>query len=383
MKPIHGPVLAYLAVVLASLSLGAILPMIPVLGRNMGASYIELGYIGTATYLPYIAVTLVYARVSDRFNRLRIFTLAMFSNGITLTFLSTANSVTSLIAIIALQGMSQGLYWASSEAFILSGSSQNGLVAASRYVFLTSVGFFLGPALGGFVTDILGFVALFILSAALYFTGGITLFLHSMRMPENIRVESSLAKEDSRISGQVLLRALVLIVSSYMVLSVTVSILPGYLRTLGASSVQIGTVYTIFFAARLLGSLSSASLSRLGERRVLLMASGLMTAGFFGISSFEETLVLTVLMFLLGFGLGTFVPIAMHSIAKVFPDGRIGAAMGIFETTYGATSAITPFIAGLLAETVTPTAPYLLIGLASFAIIAFAVSSKRQVSATG
>ncbi|MBI2184632.1 MAG: MFS transporter [Thaumarchaeota archaeon] len=374
-----GAVYAYSAVVFASIGLGATLPMIPVLGRNLGASYAELGYIGTATYIPYILATLIYTRIADRLSRLRMFIAAMICNTITLTSLSTVNSVTSLVATVAFQGMAQGLYWASSETFILSRSPENRLTSASRFVFLTSLGFFLGPAAGGFATEFLGFGALFIMAASAFLTGGILLILHATRMSQTPKLEPKVPKTEPKVSGRTFLPALIMIVSPYMVLSVALSILPGYLRSFGTSSAQIGTMYAIFFAARLLGSLSSSRLSRLGERKTLLAASTLMTVAFLGIASSQETLLMTPLMALLGLGLGASIPIAMHATTKAFPDGRLGAAMGAFETVYGATSAITPFIAGLLAETIAPTAPYFLIGLVSLVAIA-SVLSRKSVS---
>ena len=368
------------SVFMGSLALGISLPLIPVFGQTLGASYADLGFLGAVTYLPYVLATLLLGLVADKARGFPIFSVAMFANAAGLALLLPVTTVTDLFIVRSLGGAAQGAFWTSSEILILAASREDRrLASVARYNFVTGTGFFLGPAIGGFVTAAFGFGALFSLSAGVFLAGGVlatVLVGHTSRRERETTTPSVSVQGGPRWG---VLLVLALVGCAYVVLAVIISILPAYLHSLRIGLPEIGGAFAAMWATRLLAFLLATPLAAFGARKIVAVAGLLLAVSFIGIASYSELLILVGLMAVVGFALGAYTPITMSATARAFPGVRLGVAMGAYEAVFGISSIVGPVVAGLLAESVSPTSPFLFVAMVSLLAAALAILVGRRI----
>jgi len=106
--------------------------------------------------------------------------------------------------------------------------------------------------------------------------------------------------------------------------------LPIYGHSIGLSASAIGLILGAFAAATFVTrALLPALTRRLGETKTLCYAVFLAAATFFLIPMFESALVLGIICFVLGLGMGMGQPLTVMLTYNYAPAGRHGEALGL------------------------------------------------------
>ncbi|MXY60865.1 MAG: MFS transporter [Cenarchaeum sp. SB0665_bin_23] len=113
--------LLFATALVLGLSYGMHGPVVPVFAKDsIGATYAELGLIGTANFLPYMIIPIFVGILLDRINSRYLLTIGVLLNALSLYLISIANSVEEVVANRLIAGVAHAFYRPTSES-ILSG----------------------------------------------------------------------------------------------------------------------------------------------------------------------------------------------------------------------------------------------------------------------
>lgn len=164
---------------------------LPVIGREFGASAVQLGLVETTYVLSASVFLLAMGRLGDLVGRRQIFRLGLAIFTISGGLISQAWSIHSVIVLRFFQGIGGSMVMATTMAMVVTAFPENqrgralGLATASVYA-----GISFGPFLGGSLVTWLGWRAIFYLCVPL---GGLAFIVATVKLTE----EGAAAKGES------------------------------------------------------------------------------------------------------------------------------------------------------------------------------------------
>ncbi len=152
----------YVSIFIASFSVGAYNPLIPVYARIFGATFIDLGVIGAAYSLPYVMLPVIVGFMSDRFDRRYFYLLGVTLTAVTAILFVFVSNVGHIVAIRVFGGLAYAFLWPPAEALLVDLSTvEERIKVMGRYSFSWALGFLLGPLVGGLIVEKTSFPILF------------------------------------------------------------------------------------------------------------------------------------------------------------------------------------------------------------------------------
>jgi MFS transporter, DHA1 family, multidrug resistance protein len=331
-----------LAVAIALLGIGIIVPVLPIYATTLGATGITLGLIVAAFSITRGILQPVVGAASDRGGRKGFLLVGLLVYALVGLVLPRAESVNHLILIRAFHGIGSAMIVPVAMAYMadLAPRGQEG-----RYMGLLNSAIFTGigggPLIGGIFTDLWGPASAFYAMAGLSLLALALVHRHlpnrapreQHKLRPRLLVTMALMLDSRRTMGILLARmaVTVVVVPSMAFLPLLMS------RGLGASGVEIGLV----IAAR---TLVSAALQpffgKTADRgnKVFMLVSGclLISAAIFTVPFATSFWLLVTIFVLLGLGEAVVWPTLGALAAE---EGRFygqGAMMGVFNLSMSA-----------------------------------------------
>ena len=368
----------YASVFVASLGLGLYLYFVPIFAQRLGATFLDLGFIGTAGALTYAVAPFFVGQLADRISRRVLYAVAILINFSATFFLIFCRSVNDVIIVRAFAGLGLAFFWPITETLVLDLTRREERVKEmGRYSISWASAFLIGPFLGGLIIQNFGFFTLFVISCALSL--GSLLAAIGLTFPKQRMVERSEAgtklKEQSRVLKQ-LLPWYCLLVCYGLIFNIVSSMLPGYANSIGVSAVFVGVLFTAFGIARVASYASSGRYLHLGERRALGIASFLLAVACVLIVLFPAFSIFLIAISLMGGCFAILFPLSIGLISRHFSESQLGAAVGSYESTYGVGAAIGPILAGTLAIIVGVRLSFLSAAFAGILMMIIAARAK-------
>lgn len=147
-------------------------------------------------------------------------------------------------------------------------------------------------------------------------------------------------------------------------LGVISPILPLYMRTFGASGLEVGLVFAAFAVARFLGGPLFGRLSdRLARKPLILTGLGLYALVSLAYTLAQSLWQLGLLRLVQGLASTLVTPQAQAYVAERTPPGREGRTLNLFYTAQFLGMGLGPLLGGSLAEHFGLTAPFYAMGL--------------------
>ena len=146
------------------LTLSSVNVALPIMTRELRLDAITVSWVPMAYLMASAMLLLIFGRLADRYGRKKLFLLGTFLMIITSALASRVNSGDSLVVMRFLQGCSASILYATQMALVTSVYSPNergkvvGMTVSAIYVGLS-----LGPVLGGYVVDHMGWRGSFLL----------------------------------------------------------------------------------------------------------------------------------------------------------------------------------------------------------------------------
>jgi DHA1 family multidrug resistance protein-like MFS transporter len=269
---------------LAVSGMGFILPFLPLLVRSLGVSDPASvqrwsGAIFSGPFLFAALMTPVWGWIGDRFGRKLMVARALFGLSFALFLMSFARSPVQLLALRILQGMVSGFIPAAIALVSATAPREQQGYALGTLASAQAAGVVLGPLLGGFLADVLGYRPLFYVTAVMELCAALVV-LRWVREPSQRAGQgrSRSLRRNLRFAlrppvpvallGLLVTQLSLLIVQPFFALFVESLGVPA-----GRLSTTTGVLFGVTGAAMMLASPSWGRLSdRFGRRRTLVVA---------------------------------------------------------------------------------------------------------------
>ncbi len=314
------------------------IPVVPLFARGLGAGTVMVGLINSAFLLMAGLFSFPLGVYSDRLGRKPLIIGGLAASAASALLLAASTSSLQLIAIYALFGLALAAIGPTLMAAVADISPPTHLGRSYGW-FTTALysGMSLGPALGGWLAQSLGFRPLFVLSAlflllviavAQRYLPGQTGTPGEARLPD-----WSLALREIR-ENRHLLGCWLATLGGCFGLGMFVTFAPLYLQDRGLSVAEIGVVFAVQGAVNALSRIPLGRLSDAVTRRWLQGVLGLLSEGAamaaFGLAgTFAEFLGAAVF---LGVSIGLAFTAIGALIAEVVSLKSRGLAMGGYNT---------------------------------------------------
>ncbi|MGC8610817.1 MAG: hypothetical protein ACP5LM_05660 [Thermoplasmata archaeon] len=273
---------------------------------------------------------------------------SIISTGI-LEFLIPHLSLIQIIILFLIIGISQFLWWYSTELFMVTYLKNSEVV--NYYSFTWGISFLITPYISSFIINNYGFVNIYYLGSSVIIISSL-LFLKLIKLEYSEYVEKN---GDEKINIFGMLPAL----SSGIVLSLIYSIFSYILLNNGYTIIMLGIVFSSVSFGRIIGFFISIFIKNKRSLRLFTIFSLIsMTFIFVPAFSLNFYLIITI-SYLLGFGssLGISLPLIEISLEKGINSGK---SIAIYELLFGIGISIFSILGGYLAENVNSKFPYML-----------------------
>jgi MFS family permease len=353
---------------------------IPVFARTFGATFLDLGIIGTVWASATAVTPIVAGHLSDRKNRAWIYCLALIANAIAAAILVFARSILDIVILRLIGGIAIGAFWPTAEVLVADiASAERRVMEMGRYSISLALGSLIGPFIGGIVIEALGYTSLFLISSLLICVSVIQTVIWIV---PNYR-----KRESARSAGQTdRVRTVKRLIPWYLMLvcygavwGLTQTIFPGYANSVGIGAGLIGVIFSAFGVTRIVSCGTAHRFVKLGEKRALFLVSILITTGILILAVLPGFLMFLAGILLIGAGTGYVFPIIITLIARHFPDEQIGAAVGSFETSTNIGETICPYLAGVLAAVTNIESSFLMMSIFGVLMAVFALNGKTEM----
>jgi MFS family permease len=369
-------------VIVDLIGFGIVMPILPYLAREHGASGTWLGVIAMGYAAAQFACAPLWGRLSDRIGRRRVLLLTIAGTAASLAALGLASSLAGILAArVAAGAFAANLGVASAYIADVTPESERtrwmGLLGASF-----GVGFVLGPALGGLLAPYGHSVPMFF-AAALAAVNGLFAF-SALREPEAHAAAASSRGGRFGALRDPLVRRLCL---ANLVFSIAVT--------------QLETLFAFFLADRfgwrerefafllvamavVMGGVQGGGMkalsARFSERALVVGGSALLACAFFALPEMPTVAWLCLPLVAAAVGRGVAQPALMSLASMAAPPGERGAVMGSFQASASLARVVGPLLGGLLYD-VSMAGPFLLGGALLVAVVGLGRALPGRVTA--
>ena len=315
------------------------IPVVPLFAQDLGAGAITVGFINSAFLLTTGVCALPLGFLADRWGRKPVVTAGLLISSGTALLLAISVAPWQLLLIYLFFGLGLAAIGPTLMAYVadLSPSSHLGR-SYGAYTLSIYSGMSLGPALGGWVADRLGFRLLFVVAAALV---GLVFLLALAVLPSsrNLTHLRSAASQNTTawrhlLYTRPLLGCWLITLGGCFGLGAFVTFAPLYMKKQDLSVQDIGLVFALQAAVNALSRIPFGRLSDQLGRRWVQAVIGFLFLGAslaaFGLARTLPCFLLAAAALGLAMGLG-FTPVGAL-IAEVVPTSDRGLALGGYNT---------------------------------------------------
>lgn len=358
----------YVVIVLISGALGTTMLLSPVYAEELGASYLQLGLIGAYHAVGYTIMTLVTGLLMDKFEKIKMYIVFQVLNAVSVGLLGLSGTIDHVLAIRFFIGLTAGTFWVASSAITAAMSESNELTQnISLYNLSWISGFAVGPFIGGFISDTLGFRMLFLFMSGTILAG-VGIIVVFVLPKVNLRGKAGGLTIDWKAVRRVIPAYLCLF--PYTLSSgIYFSILPGYLKEYGITASIIGLLLTISNVAKGLGFFGVRRLVDWGTKKAIRLVSVLLAVSLAWIAYANNEYMVALPLVLYGLSNGFLEPILLNWIAQNISMESRSFTMAIYETVFGVGMMIGPVAAGFVTNSYPVSMVYVLLGVASLLIL--------------
>jgi MFS family permease len=372
----------HISVFVASLGLGLYVYFIPVFAQTFGATFLDLGFIGSAYAVTYAITPIVIGYLADRLNRAWLFTLGLAVNAVATIVLVLVRTVGDIVVLRLLSGLGYAFFWPTAEILVTDiAPVEKRVREMGAYSVAWGSGFLIGPLIGGFIIQSLGFMPLFLIATGLIAVAFVFSLIWLVPNYKRTAV-SSQGTSGSLFTIRRLLPWYLMLLCYGIAFSVVNAIYSGYANSLGVNAALIGLTFTGFGIARIFVFATSERYLLFGENRTLIIASVMISVGLIAIAQIHDFVGFLGAMVLLGGSFALIFPLSISLVSRHFTYDKLGAAVGSYETVFGIGAVIGPVLAGMIASLASVQTSFLTMAMFGVLMVGFTLAGRAH-SSTG
>lgn len=355
-------IIIFLTVFIYLVGFGMIIPIIPLLGRDFGASSLQVGLLMSVYSLMQFVFAPFWGHISDRYGRRPVILFCLFGEGLSYIYFTQAGNLEHLFIARILSGVFSGSI-STASAYI---SDITPPEERSKGMALIGVafglGFIFGPAIGGLLTlwaKTISQAPHFESSFAAWWVAGLCFlnfifalkFLKESLHPDQLSTEKSTRWQ--RIIKYFKVETLNSMLLVFFIGSLSMSIMEATLILYMGEKFQwtikevsFGFAYVGVIAILTQGFFVRKYIPKFGEKRVLAFGLTFMTIGYLGISFAPNLAIMGIVMTFLAVGNGFTNPSTLGSISLLVGPKEQGAALGVAQSMASLGRIIGPALGG-------------------------------------
>jgi len=364
----------FLVVFIDLLGFSVILPLLPFYAESYGASASQVGFLVAIYAAGQMFSAPFLGRLSDRYGRRPFLLISILGGAISFALLGFATNLTMLFIARLIAGITAGNI-SVAQAYITditdakNRSRGLGLIGAAF-----GLGFIIGPALGGILSQWGYEVPSFLASGIAFFN----LLVVFMWLPESLTNERKLeiqSQKKSPISINSLFVTLKkpvigpllhtrVLYGFAFALFQSIFALYGEYR-LGLNAQNIGYILTyvgvisVITQGVIVGKLSD----RFPDQKIIFVSTLLISISFFAWAFTPNLIILLVVLLPIAMNAGILNTIINTALTKAVPPVEFGGILGLSAALESATRVIAPSLGGILLEQFGTSAPGILAGI--------------------
>lgn len=343
-------------------------PLVPLFANELEASTIEIGLIISMFPILPLLFAVYIGRIVDRIGC----KVPIIWNSILSTFALmipfVLPTLTGLFVSQLVMGLTSTFFIVAAQSYVgHSGDGKKRELNVMKFSIGNAIGSFIGPLAGGYLADWIGTPQAFLTLGI----ASLVSFVLSLSIVENGKPKDSLKKaatmklsatldllKISNVRRAFLISALIL-----MGKDIFTSYFPLLAVEFGLSGSTIGMIIAINALAGIIIRWLMPQLLGAFGRNVVIIGS-IVSAGVFFIvlPFFQNEVLLGLISFLLGIGLGLGQPLSISTTMFSLPEDRMAEGLGLRLTANRFTQATAPFLFGVLAQVFTLASVFFVTG---------------------
>jgi len=368
----------YISVFVSSIFVGFILFLIPVFAQQLGASYIEMGFVGASRSIPFIILAVFVGGLTNKFNRANFYTITLLINALPSALLMFTTEVYQLIILQVFQGICFALIIPISDVLVADLATSEGRVKAmGRYSVSIQSGNLIGALIGGIIAQVAGFRLLWFISSTLMVISAIFSYAVISRGYVPHKKVTGKKVKIRELPIRKVLPIYLTILPYGMILGVLFSIFPGYQANLGFTPSEIGLVIALMATARIMASINIERTMVFGVNKAIGGSGLMLAASMIFISYQREIIGISFGSFMIGLSIAIILPVSLAAIAQHIAKEDVGIGVGILSTTMAFGLMTGPIIGGFVSELWTPSSVYLVFGFVALIMIPLGLLWKK------
>jgi len=360
------------------LGFSLILPFLPLYARDLGATPLVVGLIPASFSLLQLFSAPIMGRLSDTYGRKPLLILSQISTLLSFIVLGFAHSLWLIFLSRAIDGL-LGSNFTIAQAYLSDTSTKKNrsqIFAISGVAF--SIGFLIGPALGGYLSRY-GYSLPAFLAAAISL---VTIFLTVFFLKETVTVKKKFKFSFSQIVdtkavsvyfADSKLRAKLLeffsFISTHAIWTGTMPLFANFKFGLGADTIGFGLAYVGFINIILRTVLFKFFINKFGEKNMKIAGLFSVLISLILLAVINNPWVLLLVFTFFAFG-GSFVrPLLTADISRSVSKTEQGSILGVSSSLQSISQIFGPILGGFLLTNFSPNS----LGYVSAFILSFAI----------
>lgn len=356
------------AVLVSMIGFGLIIPLLPIYGREMGASGVYLGLLTSLFGITRTITSFPGGVLADRVGRKKLIVSGLLVYTAVMFLFGLSTELWHLLVLRACQGAASGIVWPVAATMVadIVPSKDRGK-AMGVFSMMWDSGIAIGPVLGGLLSAAFTIAVPFFVCSVLSL---VSAFLILNRVKEtHVTQQKSKSPSEQGLS----LHALSLIgvcITGFVVsfaMGLVQPILPLFgNEVLGLNEASVGLIFGAMGVARFIIKPPSGALAdNIGRKRVIAMGlalNGIFTVAISASRDFLEIMGLSVARSL---GMGMTMPSMNALVTSLTTAEKRGKVMGIFSTSRNLGLVVGPLLGGFTFDAVSVQTPFYICGIAA------------------
>ncbi|MDC3415944.1 MFS transporter [Aquibacillus salsiterrae] len=338
-------------------------PLVPLLSDQLEANKAEIGLIVALFALLPFFFAIKIGQIVDRIGYKKPMIFSALFNGLALSlpFFMPSLSMVYLSQLVA--GISHTVFAVSAQSSVShSGRNREGIMIFSIGVALGS---FTGPILGGIIADYFGYpVAFFVLGCFGIIAGVLASFLKEVTVTKRVEKSLNLLHSLQLLKMKNLRVAFLVSVIVLLGKDMYTAYFPLLAQQFGLTSSVIGFIVSINALGGIFIRFFMTHLSDKFSTRKIMVGSIFLSGVFMTlIPLFSSAILLALLSFVLGLGLGIGQPLSISTTVDALPEERVGEGLGLRLTANRLTQLSAPVVLGGVAQLATISSVFWVVGV--------------------
>lgn len=351
----------YVAALLMDICAGIVFLGVPLLAHRLGASVVQLGYIGTIGGISYAVVCPFAGRLGDRIGRKYTILVGNGLFGAAYLLMGQVHRLGLLFVLVPFGGAGAALFWPSIQAWVSEGKDRETLMHSLRgFNVAWSIGLIVGPVIGGLLYEVDPYMPFYAGVGLVSMLAVLTLFASPRegQRPDPYAVMEVRPEQVSR--DRVFLHmAWVANFVAWFIAGMVRNIFPKLAVELGIPPGVLGRLIGLVAMAQMVGFLWIHRSDRWPYRIVPLMAfQCLAVVGSMMVYLFSSTYLFGIAFALIGLSMA--MTYSSSLFYSVYAEQRKGAKTGLHEGILGSGGVFGALLGGLVAGAFGLKAPYAL-----------------------